>query len=97
MASSESEETTLKCVNTFKKALELVMSTKGASLTQEKKVLIPNGKTVLTGRVLDYIEVAKFGCEMYLQQGLAKEAYSLFDGELSQFKDASAPLRILEL
>jgi hypothetical protein len=44
----------------------MVTSAKRASLTQELKVLLPNGKTVFTGRVLDYVEVAKFGCELYL-------------------------------
>jgi len=88
---------TLKCVKTFKKALDLVTSIKGASLTHEKKVLMPNGKTVFTGRVLDYIEAAKFGCEMYLEQGLVKEAQTLFEEDLTQFKEASPSLRVLDI
>jgi len=48
-------------------------------------------------KVLEYIEVSRFGVEMMIQQGMPKEAQELFNLHLAQFKDNNMAVKTLEI
>ena len=48
-------------------------------------------------KVLEYVEVVRFGVEMMLKQGMQQEAQELFNTHIAQFKESNMAVKTLEI
>ena len=64
-------------MQTFHKVLATVLQE--GQQAEGESVVIGKGKQVEPGKVLEYVEVVRFGVEMLLELGMPQEAQELFN------------------